>query len=120
MGRTLLAGAARPTRASSAVSIDTAAARHLFAEILAGIGIPNPPGAAVADLQQARSVALTLGYPVLVRPSYWRGGRAMAIVPSAHGLLPCLPQTRSPPPKIKSHTVSEGSEMIAGIANTTW
>ncbi|MCX8214454.1 MAG: carbamoyl-phosphate synthase large subunit, partial [SAR202 cluster bacterium] len=71
-----------PIMGSSAESIDTASDRHLFEEFLAGIGIPNPPGAAVADLQQARSVAKTIGYPILVRPSYVLGGRAMEIVQS--------------------------------------
>ena len=71
-----------PIMGSSAESIDTASDRYLFEEFLAGIGIPNPPGAAVADLQQARSVARTIGYPVLVRPSYVLGGRAMEIVQS--------------------------------------
>ena len=71
-----------PIMGSSATSIDTASDRHLFEEFLAGVEIPNPPGAAVADLQQAADVAREVGYPVLVRPSYVLGGRAMEIVHS--------------------------------------
>ena len=72
--------AGMPIIGSSARSIDTASDRHLFEEFLAGVGIPNPPGAAVADLRQAATVARDIGYPVLVRPSYVLGGRAMEIV----------------------------------------
>ncbi len=69
-----------PILGSTARSIDTASDRHLFEEFLARVGIPNPPGAAVADLEQALNVAETVGYPILVRPSYVLGGRAMEIV----------------------------------------
>ena len=69
-----------PILGSTARSIDTASDRHLFEEFLSRVGIPNPPGAAVADLEQAVSVADTIGYPILVRPSYVLGGRAMEIV----------------------------------------
>ena len=69
-----------PILGSTARSIDTASDRHLFEEFLARVGIPNPPGAAVADLEQAMNVADAIGYPILVRPSYVLGGRAMEIV----------------------------------------
>ena len=69
-----------PILGSSARSIDTASDRHLFEEFLARVGIPNPPGAAVATVEQAVNVAQEVGYPVLVRPSYVLGGRAMEIV----------------------------------------
>ena len=72
--------AGMPILGSTAQSIDTASDRHLFEDFLARVGIPNPPGAAVADLKQALTVARTIGYPVLVRPSYVLGGRAMEIV----------------------------------------
>ncbi len=69
-----------PILGSTASSIDTASDRHLFEEFLAGISIPNPPGAAVTDLDQALKIAEAVGYPILVRPSYVLGGRAMEIV----------------------------------------
>ncbi|MCY4580351.1 MAG: carbamoyl-phosphate synthase (glutamine-hydrolyzing) large subunit, partial [Chloroflexi bacterium] len=59
-----------PILGSTARSIDIASDRHLFEEFLARTGIPNPPGAAVSNLEQALNVAQRVGYPVLVRPSY--------------------------------------------------
>ena len=76
-----------PILGSSARSIDIASDRHLFEEFLARTGIPNPPGAAVSSLEQALNVAQRVGYPVLVRPSYVLGGRAMEIVQNATELV---------------------------------
>ena len=76
-----------PILGSTAQSIDTASDRHLFEEFLAMVGIPNPPGAAVMDMEQALTVAQEIGYPVLVRPSYVLGGRAMEIVQNASELV---------------------------------
>ncbi len=76
-----------PLLGSSAQSIDIASDRHLFEEFLALTGIPNPPGSAVMDLEQALTVAQEIGYPVLVRPSYVLGGRAMEIVQNATELV---------------------------------
>ena len=81
------ASAGLPILGSTARSIDTASDRHLFEEFLARVGIPNPPGAAVADLEQALNVARDIGYPILVRPSYVLGGRAMEIVQNAAELV---------------------------------
>ncbi len=76
-----------PILGSTARSIDIASDRHLFEEFLARTGIPNPPGAAVSNLEQALNVAQQVGYPVLVRPSYVLGGRAMEIVQNATELV---------------------------------
>ena len=76
-----------PILGSSARSIDIASDRHLFEEFLARTGIPNPPGAAVSNLEQALNVAQRVGYPVLMRPSYVLGGRAMEIVQNATELV---------------------------------
>jgi carbamoyl-phosphate synthase large subunit len=51
------------------------------------LGIPQPPGAAVTSVEEALSTAQVIGYPVLVRPSYVLGGRAMEIVQSARDLI---------------------------------
>ncbi len=83
----VLDGAGLPILGSTAQSIDTASDRHLFEEFLARVGIPNPPGAAVTDLEQALNVAQEIGYPILVRPSYVLGGRAMEIVQNATELV---------------------------------
>ena len=79
-----------PILGSTAQSIDIASDRHLFEEFLARVGIPNPPGAAVANLERALIVAQEIGYPVLVRPSYVLGGRAMEIVQNATELVPYM------------------------------
>ena len=76
-----------PILGSTARSIDVASDRHLFEEFLASVDIPNPPGSAVTDLEQALTVAQEIGYPVLVRPSYVLGGRAMEIVQNASELV---------------------------------
>ena len=82
-----LGRAEMPILGSTAESIDTASDRHLFEEFLGRVNIPNPPGAAVASLEQALNVAQEIGYPVLVRPSYVLGGRAMEIVQNATELV---------------------------------
>ncbi|MGQ9546945.1 MAG: carbamoyl-phosphate synthase large subunit, partial [Dehalococcoidia bacterium] len=69
-----------PILGSGAEAIDIAEDRHRFEDFLARLGIPQPPGAGVRSLEEALNVAKSLGYPVLVRPSYVLGGRAMEIV----------------------------------------
>jgi carbamoyl-phosphate synthase large subunit len=75
-----LHNAALPIIGSSHETIDLAEDRRRFEEFLSGIGIPQPPGAAVTRVEDAVRTAELLGYPVLVRPSYVLGGRAMEIV----------------------------------------
>ncbi len=82
-----LDSAGLPILGSTARSIDTASDRHLFEEFLSRLGIPNPPGAAVGDVERALRVAQEIGYPVLVRPSYVLGGRAMEVVQNASELV---------------------------------
>ena len=65
---------------SSAEAIDLAEDRRRFEDFLNGLGIPQPPGSGVTSLKEALNAANTLGYPVLVRPSYVLGGQAMEIV----------------------------------------
>ncbi len=72
--------AAAPIIGSSFETIDLAEDRRRFEEFLSGLGIPQPPGAAVLLVEDAIQTAELLGYPVLVRPSYVLGGRAMEIV----------------------------------------
>jgi carbamoyl-phosphate synthase large subunit len=63
-------------------AIDRAEDREKFERLLAEAGIPQPPGAAVTSVEEALEKAEALGFPVLVRPSYVLGGRAMEIVHS--------------------------------------
>ncbi len=69
-----------PILGSSASSIDMATDRGRFEELAARNGIPQPPGGTARTAEQALQVAGNIGYPVLVRPSYVLGGRAMEII----------------------------------------
>ncbi len=61
-------------------SIDLAEDRKRFAELLWDLGIPQAPSGVATSPAEARVAASKIGFPVLVRPSYVLGGRAMAIV----------------------------------------
>jgi carbamoyl-phosphate synthase large subunit len=65
---------------TSVDSIDLAEDRKRFDKLLIELGIPKPAGRTVVSLPEAVEVAESIGYPVLVRPSYVLGGRAMEIV----------------------------------------
>ncbi|MBH52300.1 MAG: carbamoyl phosphate synthase large subunit [Chloroflexi bacterium] len=69
-----------PILGSTAQVIDIASDRKKFEEFASRNGLPQPPGATVTNLKEAITVAENIGYPVLVRPSYVLGGRAMEIV----------------------------------------
>ena len=69
-----------PILGSSWDTIDLAEDRDRFQLLLQELGIPQPPGRAIMDTEAAVTVADKIGYPVLVRPSYVLGGRAMEIV----------------------------------------
>ena len=61
-------------------SIDIAEDREQWNALCGRLGIAQPPGATAVDLAGARAITQSVGYPVLVRPSYVLGGRAMRIV----------------------------------------
>ncbi|HNQ25990.1 MAG TPA: carbamoyl-phosphate synthase large subunit [Methanoregulaceae archaeon] len=61
-------------------SMDIAEDRDRFSELLRDLDIPSPPNSSAYSLGEAREKAAAIGYPVLVRPSYVLGGRAMEIV----------------------------------------
>ncbi len=61
-------------------SIEIAEDRELFAAMLRRLNIPQPPNGIATNEDEALAVARQLGYPVLVRPSFVLGGRAMQIV----------------------------------------
>ncbi len=61
-------------------SIDLAEDRKRFGALLRELAIPQPENGMAATSEEAKRVAAQIGYPVLVRPSYVLGGRAMAIV----------------------------------------
>lgn len=65
---------------TSAASIDIAEDRKKWSALCTQLGITQPPGGTATNVDEALSVAHEVGYPVLVRPSYVLGGRAMQIV----------------------------------------
>jgi carbamoyl-phosphate synthase large subunit len=69
-----------PIIGTGADSIDLAEDRKRFGALLRELGIPQPENGMAATGEEARRVAEQIGYPVLVRPSYVLGGRAMVIV----------------------------------------
>ncbi len=69
-----------PIMGSSVEAIDLAEDRRAFAASLDAIGVPQPMGGTTNTVEEAEAIAARAGYPVLVRPSYVLGGRAMEIV----------------------------------------
>ena len=61
-------------------AIDKAENRDSFEKILTDLGIPQPQGKAVTNIEDGVAAAKKIGFPVLVRPSFVLGGRAMQIV----------------------------------------
>ena len=61
-------------------AIDRAEDRDQFEHLLLTLGIPQPKGQAVTSIEEGVAAAAAIGYPVLVRPSFVLGGRAMQIV----------------------------------------
>ncbi len=61
-------------------AVDLAEDRKRFSALLSQLGIPQHESGTATSLDEAKAVATRIGYPVLVRPSYVLGGRAMAIV----------------------------------------
>jgi carbamoyl-phosphate synthase large subunit len=67
--------------------IDAAEDRDKFEKLLTGLGIPQTEGRSATTVEEAVQIAGILGYPVLVRPSYVLGGRAMEIVSNPEEML---------------------------------
>ena len=68
-----------PILGTSWDAIDLAEDRGRFGNLLAELDIPMPANGMAVSVAEARRVARQIGYPVLVRPSYVLGGRAMAV-----------------------------------------
>ena len=83
-------------------TIDAAEDRRQFEALLRSLGIAQPQGAATTDVEEAIAIAERIGFPVLVRPSYVLGGRAMEVVHTRaqlerylHTAMAALPRTAS-------------------------
>ncbi len=75
-----LEAAGAPIWGTSAAAIHAAEDRDAFHALCARLGIPQPAGGVAQDATEAKRLASEIGYPVMVRPSYVLGGRAMQIV----------------------------------------
>ena len=75
-----------PILGTSPDSIDLAEDRQRFGSLLRELGIPAPEWGTARSLDEARAIAARIGYPMLVRPSYVLGGRAMFVTHDESGL----------------------------------
>jgi carbamoyl-phosphate synthase large subunit len=75
-----------PILGTSPDAIDRAEDRERFDAVLEKLGLARPPSGLARSPEEAEQVAERIGYPVLVRPSYVLGGRAMMIVHEVQGL----------------------------------
>ena len=80
---------------TSPESIDRAEDRERFAAMLDLLGLSQPPNGIARSTPEAVAIASRIGYPVLLRPSYVLGGRAMEIVHDEEGLLRYLTEAVS-------------------------
>jgi len=69
-----------PILGTSPDAIDRAEDRQRFSALLVELGLSQAAGSTARSFEEARTIALRIGYPVLVRPSYVLGGRAMRLV----------------------------------------
>ncbi len=81
-----LAGAGVPILGTTPDAIDRAEDRERFNEMVARLGLRQPEGVLARGLEDAIAGASKVGYPVLIRPSYVLGGRAMEVIPNEEEL----------------------------------
>ncbi len=81
-----LRAAGVPIIGTSPESIDLAEDRKRFGKLLEDLDIPQPAGGTATSVEQALAIGERIGYPVLVRPSYVLGGRAMVIAYDAEAV----------------------------------
>jgi carbamoyl-phosphate synthase large subunit len=81
------------------LSIDTAENRHQFSQLLDRLGIEQPPWKELVTLEEAKRFANTVGYPVLVRPSYVLSGAAMSVASNDTELVKFLQRATTVSPQ---------------------
>ncbi len=75
-----LAAAGVPILGTSFETIDLAEDRDRFRQVIRRLGIPQPESGMASTLEEALGIAETIGYPLMVRPSYVLGGRGMEVI----------------------------------------
>ncbi|MDA8346006.1 MAG: carbamoyl-phosphate synthase large subunit [Thermaerobacter sp.] len=122
-----LAEAGVPILGTSIAGIDKAEDRRLFDAVLEEAGLRRPRGRTVLHPDEALRVAEEIGYPVLVRPSFVLGGRAMEIVYNAEDLAGYLERAVSAMPgrpilvdqylpglELEVDAVADGEDVLVG------
>ena len=96
---------------TSPASIDLAEDRERWNALCLELGIPQPPGGTATNVAEALAVAGAIGYPVLLRPSYVLGGRAMEIVYDDEGVRRVMHghDDRCPGPRGRCHGRAAGA-----------
>ena len=99
---------------TSPESIDLAEDRKRFGKLLDELDIPQPPGTTATSIEGALEAAERIGYPVLVRPSYVLGGRAMVIAYDAEAVKEYMKQAveySQDRPILIDHFLEEATEI---------
>jgi len=86
-------------------SIDRAEDRKRFAELLSTLGLRQAPNGTAFSFEEARAIADDVGYPVLVRPSYVLGGRAMQLVHDEDELRHWMAEARMASESLTEHPI---------------
>src|SRR6476661_5957928 len=95
-------------------SIDAAEDRRRFEQIARELGLTQPPSGTATRLEEALAAAERIGYPVLVRPSYVLGGRAMQIcydAPSLEGFFATAARASEERPVLIDHFLEDAFEV---------
>ncbi len=98
-------------------SIDLAEDRDRFSKLLTRLNLTQPKNGIAHSLEQARIVALEIGFPLVIRPSYVLGGRAMAIIHSADEFETYVQSTLTElvPPDIRSQYPNDKTGQINSV-----
>ena len=83
-----------PIIGTSVEAIDLAENREKFSELMNKLGMVQPENGSATDVEEALDIARRIGYPVLARPSYVLGGRAMKIVYSEDALMDFIQEAK--------------------------
>ena len=83
-----------PIIGTSVDSIDLAENREFFAAFIRKLGLAQPDNGSAVSIEEASKIAARIGYPVLARPSYVLGGRAMRIVYDQESLLKFIEEAK--------------------------